>query len=744
MFKPSASWLTRLYNQWRQPIRQASAQPASRRSLRLEILEERITPDIGTGFLVGDIANTSGTSQANAVATDSSGNVYITGYFTGTLLGKATAQGSEDAFVAKYSSGGTLDWVVAMGGAQDTTAGNGIAVDSAGNVYTTGSFQGTTPVSFGGGTAILSGDGGYDASAYVSKLSSSGAFVFGVELGYSPNSGSQQGDGFGSEGNAIAVDSAANVYTTGSFNGSSLEFDPAGNTNDTLSSSGSSVGTDTNAYVSKLTSTGAFVFAKELAYADTSNDEANPLDVTSQGNGIALDSGGNIYTTGSFQGTAPANFDPSAQDTHQLTSSNNGQDQSAFVSKLTSSGAYSFAVELGNGGTTTSGSAIAVDSSGVYTTGVFTGTNVNFGATDVLSSSNDGANSTAYVSKLTTSGSFGFGVEIGYGTASGITSQGKGIALDGSHNVFSTGSFTGADVNFDPSTQDSSSQLSSADSGNDSSAFVSELNSSGAFVDAAGSSSTSTSGDTAIGDGIAVDKSGNVYATGLFTGNLKIGSNTLNGGGSSALFLSKFAQDSGLTINTNSLPNGQSGTYYSATISVSGGSGYTFTVTQGSLPNGLQLNPSSGQIAGTPTSAGTVTFTITVTDANNDTDYQTFTVTIAAAIVPSIYAPAAYNYAYYSYVYAYSAFVSGTGSYTAYYDAYYSFIYAYYASIYNSSGNTGLKELYAYYAYYYGYYASATAYDDYYASGLQSLNSYYAYYYGFFDWNYSYDTASGD
>ena len=75
MFKPSASWLTRLYNQWRQPIRQASAQPASRRSLRLEILEERITPDIGTGFLVGDIANTSGTSQANAVATDSSGNV---------------------------------------------------------------------------------------------------------------------------------------------------------------------------------------------------------------------------------------------------------------------------------------------------------------------------------------------------------------------------------------------------------------------------------------------------------------------------------------------------------------------------------------------------------------------------------------------------------------------------------------------------------------------------------------------
>ena len=54
-----------------------------------------------------------------------------------------------------------------------------------------------------------------------------------------------------------------------------------------------------------------------------------------------------------------------------------------------------------------------------------------------------------------------------------------------------------------------------------------------------------------------------------------------------------------------------------ATLSTTGGTGtYTYAVTTGSLPAGLNLNSSSGHISGTPTTAGTDTFTITATDIN--------------------------------------------------------------------------------------------------------------------------------
>jgi large repetitive protein len=71
-----------------------------------------------------------------------------------------------------------------------------------------------------------------------------------------------------------------------------------------------------------------------------------------------------------------------------------------------------------------------------------------------------------------------------------------------------------------------------------------------------------------------------------------------------------------LVITTTSLPAAAGGQPYSATLAATGGTTpYTWSLSSGSLPPGLTLNPSTGVISGTPDVAGTYTFTVAVTDA---------------------------------------------------------------------------------------------------------------------------------
>jgi hypothetical protein len=91
---------------------------------------------------------------------DSGGNTYITGYFqTTAVFGTTTltSAGSLDVFVAKLDANGNFLWATRAGGT-NTDYVQGIAVDSGGNYYVTGSFQ--TTVVFG--TTTLTSAGGYD------------------------------------------------------------------------------------------------------------------------------------------------------------------------------------------------------------------------------------------------------------------------------------------------------------------------------------------------------------------------------------------------------------------------------------------------------------------------------------------------------------------------------------------------------------------------------------------------------
>ena len=94
---------------------------------------------------------------------------------------------------------------------------------------------------------------------------------------------------------------------------------------------------------------------------------------------------------------------------------------------------------------------------------------------------------------------------------------------------------------------------------------------------------------------------------------------------------------SGLTItNAPTLPSGVVGGSYSQTLNATGGtSPYTWSVSAGSLPGGLTLSPSGGAIAGTPTTGGTFSFTVTVTDSNNVSTSKSFSLSIAALLAIS-------------------------------------------------------------------------------------------------------------
>lgn len=121
---------------------------------------------------------------AASVATDSSGNVYVSGYAVISPFGN-------EAIIAKYNTSGTLQWQRQLGGTgSGVERARGIAVDSSSNVYTVGTTTSTT-----GGLARF----------IITKHNTSGAIQWQRFLG---------GTG-GQEGYSIAVDSSANVYVCG-------------------------------------------------------------------------------------------------------------------------------------------------------------------------------------------------------------------------------------------------------------------------------------------------------------------------------------------------------------------------------------------------------------------------------------------------------------------------------------------------------------------------------------------------
>ena len=191
---------------------------------------------------------------ANGVATDSSGNVYVTGGTKGGLDGNTSA-GNTDLFVVKYNSSGTKQWTKQLGSSGLDSA-NGITIDSSGNVYVDGSDLWGTGLEYQVQAPMTS-----------SWLSTTPVVQ--------RNGRSSLGSASSDYANGVATDSSGNVYVAGVTYGG-LDGNSKGNS---------------DLFVVKYNSSGTKQWTKQ--YGTDRYDEAR---------GVATDSSGNVYVVGGTKG----------------------------------------------------------------------------------------------------------------------------------------------------------------------------------------------------------------------------------------------------------------------------------------------------------------------------------------------------------------------------------------------------------------------------------------------------------
>jgi hypothetical protein len=297
----------------------------------------------GAALVYSTYLGGAGTDVGNSIVLDSAGDAYITGSTTGGFRVTAGAfqvaygGGASDAFVSKLNpAGAALVYSTYLGGA-GTDAGNGIAVDCAGNAYVTGSTTGAFPVTPG---AFQVAFGGGATDAFVTRLN-----VPGAALLYSTYVG-----GVGNDvGNAVAVDSGGNAYITGSTTGA---FPVTAGAFQVAYGGGAS-----DAFVTTLNPAGnVLVYSTYLGGAQA--------DV---GRGVKVDSAGNAYVTGY---TASPGFPLLGC----FQCGYGGGASDIFISKVNPTGAaLVYSSFLGGSGTDV-GNGIAIDAAGsAYVAGSTTG-----------------------------------------------------------------------------------------------------------------------------------------------------------------------------------------------------------------------------------------------------------------------------------------------------------------------------------------------------------------------------------
>ncbi|AAN50474.2 hypothetical protein LIF_A2624 [Leptospira interrogans serovar Lai str. IPAV] len=208
-------------------------------------------------------------TQANGVAFDSSGNIYLTGRTSGNLDGQALS-GIQDLFVTKYDTGGNKQWTRLLGVAGVSTTAYGITSDSLGNVYTTGVTSGNLDGQALSGTQDL----------FVTKYDTGGNKQWTRLLGVA---------GQITQANGIASDSSGNTYLTGRTSGS-LDGQILSGTQDL--------------FVTKYDSGGNKQWTRLLGIAG----------VSTTAYGITSDSLGDLYSTGITSGNLDGQILTGTQD----------------------------------------------------------------------------------------------------------------------------------------------------------------------------------------------------------------------------------------------------------------------------------------------------------------------------------------------------------------------------------------------------------------------------------------------
>ena len=294
------------------------------------------------------------------------------------------------AFVTTAPHGRTLSaptfgWATQLTGSNNIHT-DGLAPDGAGGAIVAGHFKGTATF----GSTTLTSSGLFDG--YVARLDSSGSVSWAVRYG-----GASAVSTY-----SAAADGSGGAWVVGSFEGSAT-FGSS-----TLTSAGGA-----DMFVFSVDSSGSIGWAVSASGSDAVVPRS-----------VAADGTGGLLVVGRFK--VSATFGSTT-----LTSSGNSD---LYVARLTSLGAFSWAVNAGSSSDLVRGYAVAPDGSGgALVTGSFMGT-ATFGSTTLTAS---GTNEDVYVLRIDSSGSVSWAIRMG----SSLRDRGRGIAADDAGGAFVTGYF---------------------------------------------------------------------------------------------------------------------------------------------------------------------------------------------------------------------------------------------------------------------------------------------------------------
>jgi hypothetical protein len=283
-----------------------------------------------------------GPSEGMSVAVDGGGNVILAGNFYTTSDfggGAMTTAGGSDIVLAKYSSSGGHLWSKRIGGASDDSALSVAADTTTGEIVMTGYFAGG--VNFGGGTLTSAGA----TDIFVAKYSSAGGHVWSHRWG-----GASDDKGYG-----IALDRLGNVAVTGVFTGN-VYFGGA-----TLANSGGG-----DIFLVKYSVDGTHIWSRGFGTTTT---------VVDIGYGVDFDSADKVLLTGSVGATIDFGGGPLTGDGWM----------NPFLAKFGSDGSHIWSKRYSGGGAHANGRAVAVDGGdNVLATGDFNAS-INLGGATLTS-----------------------------------------------------------------------------------------------------------------------------------------------------------------------------------------------------------------------------------------------------------------------------------------------------------------------------------------------------------------------
>lgn len=474
-------------------------------------------------------ANSTGSIESKDITVDASGNIYTIGLFFETYdfdpgPGTFYLYGNNfdmSLFVSKLDASGNFIWAKKL----DVfwVESLSIVADSSGYIYFSGRVN--LPADFDPGPGFYSPPtNGGAVNIFTCKWDSSGNFIWVKSIGnYTANGRST----------SMELDNSGNIYTTGWFSGS-YDFDPS--LNSYFLTTPSAINEN---FIQKLDNSGNFLWAKSIGRLDT---------LTILQSFLGIDASGNIYTAGTFEGTA--DFDP---DTGLYSMTASGS-YDVFITKMNSSGNFIWAKKIGGTGNNAYTYDLSVDDKGnIYMVGIFNGTTDFDPDTSIFNLTSSGYND-VFITKLDSSGSLLWAKSIG-GTGNDVAHS---IATDALGNAYTTGFYTGT-VDFDPDSivYNLSSAISTyADM------FISKLDALGNFVWAGSFTLIESSRELSI----TIDTSFNIYTTGTFYGPTDFDPDTgvailpSSGIGNNDIFLLRLSQStiacSVTTNSTNILCNG--------------------------------------------------------------------------------------------------------------------------------------------------------------------------------------------